>query len=275
MPAKWTIEDLIASTDTPRTRESLASDLRALGLEAGACVIVHSSLSSLGWVSGGAVAVVQALIDVVTESGAIVMPAHSYTYSDPATRESPKLSDEWVEAVRESLPAFDPGVVPTTKMGRIVEVFRAWPGTLRSRHPVTSFAAWGAQAEFVTKGQTYEWGQGENSPIARIYDLAGSVLLLGVGHDRNTSLHLAEFRISETPKRKRWYPVPDNGRSVWREFDTIDHMSDDWLLELGEAFEAAKPVTVGRVGSAEARFFPQREAVDFAKGWLKQKHVAR
>ena len=67
MPAKWTIEDLIASTDTPRTRESLASDLRALGLEAGACVIVHSSLSSLGWVSGGAVAVVQALIDVVSD----------------------------------------------------------------------------------------------------------------------------------------------------------------------------------------------------------------
>ncbi len=138
---------------------------------------------------------------------------------------------------------------------------------------MTSFAAWGAEAEFVTEGQTYEWGQGESSPIARVYDLAGSVLLLGVGHDRDTSLHLAEYRVPETPLRTRLYPVPEHGRSVWREFDTIDHMSDEWLLELGEAFEAVSPVTVGQVGSAEARLFPQREAVDFAMGWLKQKHT--
>ncbi len=61
-------KELIDRTPEPRTRLSLAADLRRLGLQSGAVVIVHSSLSSLGWVCGGQVAVVQALIDSVTES---------------------------------------------------------------------------------------------------------------------------------------------------------------------------------------------------------------
>ena len=83
---------VIQEAPTPRTRESLAYDLRALGVTSGMTVIVHSSLSSLGWVYGGPVAVVQALMDVVTDSGTIVMPTHAGDYSDrsPFHRQIPK-----------------------------------------------------------------------------------------------------------------------------------------------------------------------------------------
>ncbi len=64
-------KELIGRTPEPRTRLSLVADLRPVGLEPGVVVIAHSSLSSLGWVCGGLVAVVQALIDWVTESGII------------------------------------------------------------------------------------------------------------------------------------------------------------------------------------------------------------
>src|SRR5919107_36056 len=104
--------DLIDRTPEPRTRLSLAADLRQLGLGPGAVVIVHSSLSSLGWVCGASVAVVQALMDVITPSGTLVMPAHSGEYSDPANWEHPPVPDSWQGPIRESMPAFDPRTVP-------------------------------------------------------------------------------------------------------------------------------------------------------------------
>src|SRR5687768_13783978 len=82
-------KDLIDRTPELRTRQSLAADLRRLGLRPGTVVIVHSSLSSLGWVCGGSVPVVQALMDVLTEAGTLVMPTHSGEYSDPAQWQSP------------------------------------------------------------------------------------------------------------------------------------------------------------------------------------------
>ena len=265
--------DLIAKSDAPRTRESLAADLRSLGLEAGATVIVHSSLSALGWVNGGPVSVVHALMDAVTDAGTIVTPTHSYYYSDPGDWTATPVPGHWVETIRETLPPFDPATSPTTLMGQVVEVFRRWPGTLRSRHLVCSFAAWGKDAEYVTADHTYEHAQGDGSPLACIYDLDGMVLLLGVGYDRNTSFHLADYRSPESPKRKERFAVPEDGRSVWREFDTVEEMNADWLREVGDAFEATGTATIGKVGSAEARLFSQRAAVDFALGWLKSKRA--
>ena len=89
-------KDLIDRTSEPRTRRSLAADLRQLGLEPGAVVIVHSSLSSLGWVCGGSVAVALALMDVLTESGTLVIPTHSAEYSDPGKWENPPVPESWL-----------------------------------------------------------------------------------------------------------------------------------------------------------------------------------
>ena len=268
------VRKVVAETEAPRTRLSLATDLRGLGLTAGDTVMVHSSLSAMGYVVAGAISVVQALTDVVTDAGTIVMPSHSYYYSDPARWDEWALSKKWVDEMRNALPAFNPRVAPTTQMGQVGEVFRTWPGVMRSRHPTTSSAAWGKHAEYVTASHSYGYHHGDSSPLARVYDRDGRVLLLGVGYDRNTSFHLADHRITETPKRKGFLPVPEDGRSVWREFETAKDMSAEWLLELGAAFEATGSVTVGKVGSAEARLFSQRAAVDFAVGWLRDRYLA-
>ncbi len=123
-------EGLIASTPEPRTRPSLAADLAALGVRPGMSLIAHSSLSSLGWVNGGTVAVVQALMDALTPSGTLVMPAHSGGLSEPAYWVAPPIPSSWWDAVRETMPAFDPRVTPCLEVGKVPETFRSFPGVL-------------------------------------------------------------------------------------------------------------------------------------------------
>ncbi len=187
-------EQIVQATPVPRTRASLLHDLRQLGVEAGMTILVHSSLRSLGWVSGGPVAVVQALMDAVTPAGTIMVPTQTPGYSDPAHWQAPAVPADWWPIIYETIPAYDPAITPTEHMGKIVEVFRTWPGVLRSAHPNVSFAAWGRSAQDLTKDHPLEYGLGERSPLARLYDLDGWVLMLGTGYGTTTSFHLAEYR---------------------------------------------------------------------------------
>jgi aminoglycoside 3-N-acetyltransferase len=254
--------------DAPRTRQSLAADLRRLGLAPGMTVIAHSAMSRLGWVCGGPVAVVQALMDVLTPEGTLVMPAHTGEYSEPSYWGRPPVPESWWPAIRATMPAFDPQVSPTRGMGKIAETFRSFPGVLRSRHPQVSFTSWGRHAAFITADHSYDYGLGEASPLARVYDLDGHVLLLGVGHGNNTSLHLAEYRAPGAEPFTQGAPILDErGQRQWRVLQDIVTDADPFA-ELGAAFEQTGAVTIGKVGSADAGLMRQRAAVDFAVGWI-------
>ncbi len=238
----------MSRADLPRTRASLAADLRALGVAPGMTLLVHSSLSALGWVCGGPVAVIQALTDALTEEGTLVAPAFTSDNSDPATwRNPPVRAEEWIPIIRETMPAYDARITPTRMMGRIAEVFRQWPGAVRSQHPQSSFAAWGRHAQQITRDHALEGSLGDASPLARIYALDGWVLLLGVGFGNNTSFHLGEYRAGSSPWITTGAALFEDGARVWKTYREVD-WNDDPFVEIGEAFERGGQVTRGQVG---------------------------
>ena len=254
--------NVVETSESVRTRESLALDLTTLGIQGGETLIVHSSLKALGWVAGGPGALLHALFDVVTSSGTLVMPAQSQDLTDPVRWEAPAVPADWHDEIRRSMPAYDSLRTPTRDMGRIAELFRTWPGVRRSDHPTSSFAAWGYAAEAVVSEQPLNDPFGEASPLAKLYDLNAQVFLLGVTFDACTALHLAERRAwpAQTTIREG-SPMMVNGARIWVQYET-PLLRMDLLEEAGEHLMGADLVRSGPVGSACSHLVSLRSLID-------------
>ncbi|MFC7229356.1 AAC(3) family N-acetyltransferase [Salinirubellus salinus] len=260
----------VERSSEPITVESMAAALRALGVESDDCLLVHASLSSLGWVNGAAPAVVDALQRILTD-GTLVMPTHSPDVSNPEWWENPPVPEDWYATVRETMPAYRPAVTPTRGMGAVAECFRSYPGVERSAHPMHSFAAWGTDSAFVTERHPLDDSLGDDSPLARVYDRDGRVLFLGTTHATNTSLHLAEYRADLGLEREsKGSAVVRDGEREWVTFEDLA-IDDEDFPECGAAFEAAHPEAVsrGEVGVAECALLDQRPMVDVAVEWFE------
>jgi aminoglycoside 3-N-acetyltransferase len=152
------------------TRAELASQLDRIGLERGDAVVLHSSLRSIGRVDGGAETVVAALLDVLGPEGLLVAPTYTY----------------WTQR-------FDP-VTEASLTGRITETIRLWPGAVRSWHPTHSVAAIGMGAAELCDGHHLVGAVSHGSPLDRLAARGGKILLLGVGHVTNSTIHVGEVR---------------------------------------------------------------------------------
>ena len=245
------------------TVETLTAQLRALGVRREGVLLVHSSYKSLGEVIGGPQAVVEALL---AAAGTVVVPTHTPENSEPAAWSNPPVPDAWWGPIRHESPGFDPARTPASRwMGRLAELVRTWPGARRSDHPQVSFAAVGPRAAAVVGGHSLADNLGEASPLGAIYRMDGQVLLLGVRHDANTSLHLGETRQPSPPMHAAGSSVRGRGWTTWTEVE-VDAGDFDVL---GEAFEETGAVTLGPVGASTARLMSQRAAADFATAWIR------
>ena len=126
-------------------KSNITEALHNIGLESGDTVMVHTSLSQIGYVCGGARAVIEALIEVVGDEGTIMMPTQLWKNLDPETGVHWEVDESDWDIIRSNWPPYDKAITPTNTMGAVSEMFRSWPGTIRSDHPARSVAAWGKE----------------------------------------------------------------------------------------------------------------------------------
>ncbi|MET8001331.1 aminoglycoside N(3)-acetyltransferase [Nonomuraea glycinis] len=257
----------------------LCRDFAELGVKPGQVLLLHSSLRSIGHVLDGPGTVVAALRNRLgPDGGTLVVPTGTSANSDTSAHYHAgvaNMAPDEVARYRAGMPAYDPATTPSTLMGRISEHVWQLPGAMRSVHPHTSFAAIGPQAKSITDGHARDCLLGELSPLARLYDASALVLLLGVGYDRCTAFHLAEYRYTGTPPRRTYRAVVDDGRGrEWCEFVDVDLDAGDFTC-LGADFDRTGVVRHGKVGQAEARLFSLTTAVDFAIGWFASHRSAQ
>ncbi len=209
----------------------------ALGVEPGGVLLVHTSFKAVG-LSGGPVELISALRAVLGQSGTLVMP----TMTDGAS-------------------VYDPSSTPTLEMGITAETFWRRPGVVRSPHPGASFAAAGPLADVICAPHPLSPPHGLDSPVGRVFEHGGQILLLGVGHDANTTLHLAESMAAVPYSVLHPCVVTVDGEPQTVMIAETDHccrgfnMTDDWLRHSGQQKE-------GLVGRATARLVPSRAVIE-------------
>lgn len=251
-------------------KQDILAALKEAGVDKGQTIMVHTSLSSLGFVCGGAQTVIEALLESVGADGTIMMPTQSWKNLDPTAGVHWEEPEEWWQTIRDNWPAYNKDITPTNTMGAVAEMFRKWPGTLRSDHPARSVAANGKNADYLTKDHSLSNIFGEGSPLGKLYELDGYVLLIGVGYDKNTSLHLADVRAEYPGKHDNmeYSAIMEKGERVWKGYSTLFVDGEDFD-EIGEDFEKEHSVQRVSLGNGMIAFMKQRELVDFAVNWIE------
>lgn len=254
------------------TKNDLIEVFGNLGLMNGMELMVHSSMKSLGFVVNGALDVIDSLLKVIGEEGTLLMPSHTGQLTDPAEWKNPPIPSEYVKTVRRCMSPFDPKTTPIRNRGVIPQVFLMYPGIFRSHHPLNSVIAKGRQAEYFTQSHPLHASEGMESPIGRLYERCGHIILLGVTLARCTAIHLAEF-IADVPYlKKSLVKVLVRGKDGNNEFVHLEHYPGD-----SEHFDKVRHDIrcKGMFKDVDFRcgkliFFPIKPIVDFVVERLKE-----
>ncbi len=217
----------------------LVAQLQALGVARGDVVLVHTSFRAVRPVAGGPAGLIAALGAAVGPEGTIAMP--SWTGDDDAV--------------------FDPVSTPVAEdLGVVAETFRLLPGVKRGRHAF-AFSARGPKATEILADDLVLPPHQHESPVGRVLEADGKVLLLGVDHDASTMLHLAELLADVPYRRPKHITVSRDGRPTRIDYLENDHccalfrLANAWLTERGLQAE-------GPVGYAPAKLMRARDVVD-------------
>lgn len=242
------------------TKQDLVDNFRRIGITDGTILEVHSSLSSLGFVLGGAQTVVDALIEAVGKNGTIVMPLQFSDNTEPGEWCNPPLAIELIAKAREEMPGFDINACEAPYMGAVVNNFRRRPEVIYSASPSCAFVAYGHYAPLICNRQSYHFPLGEDSPCARLVEKKAKFICIGCHLDKLTSLHLAQYRADYYPIAVNGAAIMQNDKKVWKKYlDLYDADSDDFIkIETGLIKKGL--LRVDKIGQA-AIYFGQTDLV--------------
>ncbi len=249
--------------------DQIASDLTDLGVPKGASLLVHTSMRSVGKIANGADGLIEAMQAAVGPEGTIMAPTFTLQFCDPAEWASPPETEAEIERIREQPAHFEIDTTPSDqpRMGIFSEILRRHPDAIRSDHPTLSFAALGKSAASLTSNAPFHYPLGSDSPLARLHNMDGWVLLVGVGHEVNTSIHLAEVWANAPYTHNRFSRVK-SGANAYSSMQGEPGCSDGFeKIEL--VLRQGRIMRRGYIGNASCRLMRQRELVSMAIAMLK------
>ena len=168
------------------TKADLIHAFQSIGIEKGDVLLVHSSLSAIGYVENGPKDVVDALLEAIGVYGHLLMP------------NSPNASFQ-LDYIRQ-LDLFDVENSPSA-LGAISECFRKLPNAVRSAHPTEPVSCIGPEANWFISdhfGQLTPYNS--HSPFSKVIQRKGKILYLGVSlSNAGTNLHTLEDAVDDFP----------------------------------------------------------------------------
>ncbi|MDD6467984.1 MAG: AAC(3) family N-acetyltransferase, partial [Erysipelotrichaceae bacterium] len=211
-------------------------------------------------------------LEAVGYEGTIVMPLQSSNNTEPSYWEHPPVDRHLWETIRKHMPAFDSHDTDTQQMGAVVDNFRRRRGTYVSNHPNAAFVAYGKYAKLICSKHELNYSLSETSPLGQMVRLKANVLLLGVGYDHCTGMHLGEYQSQVRPIVLQGGKIETDSISQWVKYLDIDLNSDEFIMP-GRMMEEKGLVKRKKIGQADCRLFSLRQAVDFTSMYLKKKYA--
>ncbi|WP_099468065.1 AAC(3) family N-acetyltransferase [Konateibacter massiliensis] len=219
------------------TKQDLLFNIKQMGILPTDTLLIHSSMKAIGEVEGGADTVLDAFSEYLSE-GLLILPTHTWA------------------SMSESHNVYDPKTEPAC-VGLLPNLFMKREGVLRSLHPTHSLAVLGKDAKAFIEGEENRTTPCEpGGSYDRLRQRDAKILLLGVGHERNTYIHCVE-EFLDVPERFTAEPtrfeivMPDNTlrtSCMYRHYNAIKpHISEEYP-KLEQAFydrNAAKKVSFG------------------------------
>jgi len=231
------------------TDPNLTRQLLQLGVRTGGVLLVHTAFSKVKPIDGGPRGLIDALLAALGPEGTLVMPSMSDDDDHP----------------------FEVTRTPCYGMGVVADTFWRREGALRSDSP-HGFTALGPAAAMITTPHPVDVPHGPDSPVGRVHELDGQVLLLGVGHDADTTIHLAENLAGVGYSRAASATVLQGGRPTRYHYREVDHCCENFAL-MDTWLESRGLQRRGIVGHGEARLARSADIVDVALAHIKEKET--
>lgn len=231
------------------TKERITEDLQELRILPGDSVLVHSSMRALGAVEGGADSVIEALLEAVGPEGTVAAPTFANARKTAESEAVPNSDSVAIDRV---------GILPARLLQH--------DGSARSGHRALSFTAVGKNAGFITSEAPFHYPLGSNSPLAKLYQLNAGILLLGVGHEANSAIHLAEVWADVPYGRRK--AVVLNEKNEWQDMFGSPECSRGFH-KIEPVLRQARILREGYVGNAPSQFMRIQHAVSLAIEMLK------
>ncbi|UAK26512.1 aminoglycoside 3-N-acetyltransferase [Sphingomonas nostoxanthinifaciens] len=257
------------------TRSSLRDDLTRMGLSAGDTVMVHAAMRKVGPILNGPDVLSAALLDVIGPDGTLLVYTSWDSVHDDLLDDDGRVLAQW----RDHVPGFDPQTSRAVRMnGVIAEFVRTMPGARRSGNPGASVAAIGRLADWITADHPQDYGYGEGSPLAKLIEANGRILMVGAPWDTMTLIHHADHLAILPAKRVLRYEVPfaTGAETTWRfteEFDTtepvVESLPANYIEQIVTAYVAGGSGRKGTIGLAPSLLVEAQSMLAFAIEWLE------